>query len=160
MDKLQNGYPRFFAARSKSFILATLLLAASNYGLSEEAQPMSPQHFPTVVVDSVFDQAEIQTPEGHTMHCEIRGTLASGLLNLRSVVLADGHFTGSYSFNFFKRGSSGNSSTAQRGTFTLSPNEQKTLGIIAVNVSAGNTYQAELQVVTDNSDLVCNFAFG
>jgi hypothetical protein len=160
MDKQPDGSPQFLSAGSKSLILAALLLAAPNYCLSEEAQAMSPQRFPTVIEDRVFDQADVQTPAGHTMHCEIRGTLESGLLNLRSIVLADSYFTGSYSFNLFKRGSSGNSSTAQRGTFTLSPNEAKLLGMITVNVSEGNTYQAELQVVTDDSDLVCSFAFG
>lgn len=159
MDTKPNVSPQFFGAGSKALALAALLLVAPDFCLSEEAKSMSPQRLPAVIEDEIFDQADVQTPTGHTMHCEIRGTLESGLLNLRSVVLADSYFTGSYSFNLFKRGSSGNSSTAQRGTFAISPHERKLLGMITVNVSEGNTYQAQLQVVTDDSDLVCSFVF-
>lgn len=121
---------------------------------------MSHQRYPAVFEDSVLNQADVQTPSGRNLHCEIRGRVESGLLNLQGIVLADDAFTGSYSFNLIKRGSSGNSSTAQRGTFTLSPNEEKLVGMISVNVSEGNTYHAQLQIVADDSDVICDFTFG
>lgn len=121
---------------------------------------MSLQRYPAVVEDNVLNQADVQTPAGRNLHCEIRGKLEAGLLNLKGIVSADGNFAGSYSFTLIKRGSSGNSSTAQRGTFTLSPNEEKMVGMIGVNVSEGNVYHAQLQVVTDDSDVICNFTFG
>ena len=121
---------------------------------------MSLQRSPAVIEGGVLNQADIQMPAGRHLHCEIRGEVQGGLLNLQGIVIADDEFTGSYSFNLIKRGASGNSSTAQRGVFTLAPNEAKLVGMIAVNVAQGNTYHAQLQVVADDSDVSCDFTFG
>ncbi len=118
------------------------------------------QRYPSVIAGDVLNQTDVQTPSGGNLHCEIRGRMESGLLNLQGVVLADDAFTGSYSFNLINRGSSGSSSTAQRGTFTLTPNEEKVVGMITVNVMEGNTYYALLQVMADDSDMICDFTFG
>lgn len=150
---------QFRSARHAAMTVWALLLGIAGYCLPQEVHAMSLQRYPSAVADSVLSLADIQTPSGSQLHCEIRGRMTAGLLNLQGIVLADDAFTGSYSFNLIKRGSSGHSSTAQRGTFTLVPNEEKRVGMITVNVSQGNTYHAQLQVIADDSDVTCDFTF-
>ena len=109
---------------------------------------------------NVLGQAFAQTPTGQSLHCEIRGHVDAGLLNLQGVVWADDDLIGSYSFDLLKRGASGNSSTSQRGVFSLVPNQEKVVGRITVNVPAGHTYYAQLQVLAGDTDVSCDFNFG
>ncbi|WP_380058309.1 curli-like amyloid fiber formation chaperone CsgH [Falsihalocynthiibacter sp. SS001] len=118
---------------------------------------MSPLPNADKIYLSVLDKAEAKTPTGRHIHCEIRGQKEAGILRLEGVVWADAELSGSYSFNLIRKSASGNSSTAQRGLFAVSPSQEKIIGSISVNAPAGHTYFAQLQVISGDTEVICDY---
>jgi len=146
--------------KNQAITLAFLFLGGSALYSPQEVQSMPVSRDTSWLQSHILNQALAQTPSGQNLHCEIRGHVEFGLLNLQGVVWADDALIGSYSFDLVKRGSFGNSSTSQRGVFSLDPNQEKVVGSITVNVPAGHTYHAQLQVLAGDTDVSCDFNFG
>ena len=146
--------------KADTMALTVLVLGITALCSSEEVQAMPVSREMNWLQSNVFGQAMAQTPAGQSVHCEIRGHVDAGLLSLQGVVWADDDLIGSYSFDLVKRGASGNSSTSQRGVFALVPNQEKVVGRITVNVPAGHTYYAQLQVLADDTNVSCDFNYG
>lgn len=151
---------RFRSVKIHAIMLTFFFIGSTALSLSEEVQAMPVSPDASWLKSHILNQALAQTPSGQSLHCEMRGNVEAGLLNLQGVVWADDDLIGSYRFDLIKRGSSGNSSTSQRGVFSLVPNQEKVVGTITVNVPAGHTYHAQLQVLSGDTDVTCDFNFG
>ena len=87
--------------------------------------------------------------------CSIVREDISGLLQIRGRVTGRPNAEGDFSLHVVKTGPSGSSTMSQSGTFSITQNREKLLGLATFNMSAGDHFTAELSLRVDGKTYNC-----
>jgi hypothetical protein len=91
------------------------------------------------------------------IECAIRAEPQSGLLRIEAVARSVGPREGQYRFLVTKSSETGQSSSAQSGTFVLQGGGEQVLTTLVLDQSANGTYRAELSLKSDQERATCRW---
>jgi len=104
------------------------------------------------IVGAAVASAGAQSGDG-PVRCEIRSSVAGGMVSLQGVVESDTAVSGSYRFHVESAAGSGSSTIRQGGGFSAGPGTPAVLG--QVMLGANGIYDAVLTLDADGISLEC-----
>jgi hypothetical protein len=109
------------------------------------------------ITGAALASAAGQTEDG-PVRCEIRSSIAGGMVSLQGVVESDAAVSGTYRFSVESDASSGSSTIRQGGGFFAGPGEPAMLG--QVMLGANGIYDAVLTLDAGGASLECEERVG